>query len=329
MQERAPNRKKVVIVGAVHAAGMRLLEARDDIDFEVIEDGSEANLIERLKDADGVTLRAAKMTARVIAAAERLRVVSRHGVGYDSVDVPALSARGIPLAIAINCNAVSVAEQAFAYLMALAKRMMRFDAGTRAGEWAVLRRSFDQFDLAGRTLLVIGYGRIGRQIVRRALAFDMRVLVADPYVEAAEIAASGAEPVADFRSVLGEIDAVTVHTPLTPETRSLIGAPELRAMKRSAFVINCARGGIVDEPALAEALKAGTVAGAGIDVFDPEPPPPDHPLLNVDNAILSPHSAGVTIEAAIRAATESVQNVLDAFDGRLDPAAVVNREVLG
>jgi phosphoglycerate dehydrogenase-like enzyme len=115
MQERAPNRKKVVIVGAVHPAGMRLLEARDDIDFEVTEDGSEANLIEKLKDADGVTLRAAKMTAKVIAAAERLRVVSRHGVGYDSVDIPALNARGIPLAIAINCNAVSVAEQVFAF----------------------------------------------------------------------------------------------------------------------------------------------------------------------------------------------------------------------
>lgn len=329
MQERAPNRKKVVIVGAVHPAGMRLLEARDDIDFEVTEDGSEANLIEKLKDADGVTLRAAKMTAKVIAAAERLRVVSRHGVGYDSVDIPALNARGIPLAIAINCNAVSVAEQAFAFLMALSKRMMRFDHGTRAGEWAALRRSFDQFDLAGRTLLVLGYGRIGRQITRRALAFDMRVLVADPYVDTAEIAASGAEPVADFRSVLGEIDAITVHTPLNAETRGIVGAPELAAMKRSAFVINCARGGIVDEPALVAALKAGTIAGAGMDVFDPEPPPPDHPLLHAENVILSPHSAGVTIEAAIRAATESVQNVLDAFDGRLDPAVVVNTEVLG
>jgi D-3-phosphoglycerate dehydrogenase len=306
---------------------MALLDARDDITYEIVDGKSEAELIEKIKDADAATIRTALVPASVIDAAERLKVLSRHGVGYDNIDVAALTRRGIPLAIAADANATAVAEHTLFFMLALAKQALRHDRATREGQWEI-RNRFETVDLMGRSVLVLGYGRIGREVAKRCAAFGMRVGVYDPYVQANLIEADGYSSVPDYQAVLAETDVLTVHMPLASESRHMIGAAELAALPDHALVINCARGGIVDEDALYDALTAGTIAGAGIDVFEQEPPPEDHPLFTLDNVLLSPHTAGMSREAALRMAVSTARNALAAIDGKLDPSMVVNREVL-
>jgi D-3-phosphoglycerate dehydrogenase len=318
---------KVLVVQPFHEDGMKLLEARSDVTIEIV-DGALEELAEKIADADGVTIRTALLPTAAIERAEHLKVVSRHGVGYDNIDVEALTRRGIPLAIAADANATAVAEHALYFMLALAKQGLRYDRATREGEWAV-RNSLDAVDLLGRRVLIMGFGRIGREVARRCAAFGMAVMVYDPYVQANVIEAAGDyRSVPDFEAALGDTDVLTVHMPLGVESRGLIGAAELAALPAHAFVINAARGGIVDETALHDALTSGKIAGAGLDVFDQEPPPEDHPLFALDNVILSPHSAGLSKEAAIRMAVSTARNVLAGIDGKLDPSMVVNREVL-
>ena len=269
------------------------------------------------------------MTPRVIeAAAGALKVVSRRGVGYDNVDLAALTGAGIPLTVVGSANSVSVAEHTLHLMLALAKQSHVQDARLRRASWNDARL-VRPVDLAGRRVLVLGLGRIGRLLVSRLLAMDMEVLVHDPFVDEAEIAATGATAASDWRAALPAIDFLTVNCPKTPETTGMVGAPELAAMKRTAFVVNTARGGIIDEAALYTALRDHAIGGAGIDAFDQEPAAPDHPLFELDNAIFTPHVAGLTTEAVYRMNVRAAQNVVDACDGVLDPQFVVNREVLG
>jgi D-3-phosphoglycerate dehydrogenase / 2-oxoglutarate reductase len=318
---------KVLVVQAFHEEGMKLLERRGDVTVEIV-DGALEELAAKIMDADGVTMRTSPLPALVIERAERLKVVSRHGVGYDNIDVDALTRRGIPLAIAADANATAVAEHTLYFMLALAKQGLRYDRATRARRWAV-RNSLEAVDLLGRRVLVMGFGRIGRQVAQRCAAFGMQVSVYDPYVQANVIEAAGEyRSVPDFPAVLPETDVLSVHMPLGEGSRGLIGSAELAALPAHAFVINAARGGIVDETALHDALTSGTIAGAALDVFEEEPPPENHPLFALDNVILSPHSAGLSKEAAIRMAISTARNVLAGIDGKLDPSTVVNREVL-
>lgn len=323
----AANKKKVLMLTPVHADGMALLAARDDIEVEVIDDVSEESILRHIAGAHGISVRIATISERIIEAAESLQVVSRHGVGYDAVDVDALTRRGIPLTIAPRANAPSVAELAMAYLLTLAKKLKPFDAMMRAGDWGS-RHTVQAFDLEGRTLVVVGLGRIGSRLVRRAAAFDMRVLGYDPYLDDDRIAAMGAEPVHDLQAALTGAHAVTVHCPLNAETRGIIGADQLAALAPGALVVNCARGGIVDEAALLAAVRSGHVAGAGMDVYDGEPPASDHPFFAEDRILLTPHSAGASLEALKRSGVQTVENILAALDGTLDPDVVVNKQVL-
>jgi D-3-phosphoglycerate dehydrogenase len=258
--------------------------------------------------------------------ADRLKVVSRHGVGYDNVPVDALTARGIPLAVVGPVHAGSVAEQAMYFILALAKSGFRHDAAVRRGDWAMGTR-LEAVDLAGRTLLIIGFGRIGREVARRARAFDMRVLAFSPHVAADQMEALGVTKVPAWRAALAESDFVSLHVPRLPATERMIGAAELAAMKPDACLINTARGGLIDEAALARALAEGTIAGAALDTFETEPPG-DNPLFASDRVILSPHVAGITRESAVRIAVAAAQNILDALDGQLDPLRVINPAVL-
>jgi D-3-phosphoglycerate dehydrogenase len=318
---------KVLIIQRFHERGMALLHARDDIHCEIVDGRSEAELADRIRDADAVTIRTVPLPAAVIDQAVRLKVVSRHGVGYDNVDVAALTARGIPLAIAADANATAVAEHTLFLILALAKQALRHDRATREGNWEI-RNRFETVDLLGRRVLILGYGRIGREVARRCAAFEMQVAVYDPYVQANVIEADGYRSVPDFAAVLPETDVLSVHMPLADESRHLIGAAELAALPSHALVINCARGGIVDEDALHAALTSGGIAGAGLDVFEQEPPPENHPLFALENVILSPHTAGMSQEAAIRMAISTARNALAGIDGTLDPVMVVNKEVL-
>jgi D-3-phosphoglycerate dehydrogenase len=318
---------KVLIILPFHEDGMKLFEARPDVAFEIVDGGLE-ELALKIVDADGVTIRTSPLPADILDRAERLKVVSRHGVGYDNIDVAALTRRKIPLAIAADANATAVAEHTLYFMLALAKGGHRYDRATRENNWS-LRNDLGPVDLLGRRVLILGFGRIGREVASRCAAFGMQVLIHDPYVQANLIEAAGAyRSLPDFHAALPETDILTVHLPLGPESRGLIGAEELAALPSHAFVINAARGGLIDEPALYDALTTGEIAAAALDVFDQEPPPADHPLFTLPNVLLSPHNAGLSKEAAIRMAISTARNALAGIDGKLDETMVVNREVL-
>lgn len=318
---------KVVVAPKIHQSGLDLLESRSDIRHEVLEDVSEASLKRAFADADGVVIRAMPVPRSAFETAKRLRIVSRHGVGYNNVDIDYLTELGIPLALTVDANALSVAEQTMFFLLALAKNGLVYDRATRGNRFGI-RESLDCIDISGKTLLIVGFGRIGRLVAERARAFGMKVAVFDPMVAAEMIIAARSAPVAALAEALPRADFLTVHVPLVKQTKGMIGAAELALMHKGACVINTARGGIVDEKALIAALTERRLRGAGLDVFEDEPPAADNPLLALDNVILSPHSAGLTVECAERMAIASVENVLAGLDGTLDPATVVNRQVL-
>lgn len=318
---------KVLVIHPIHDHGLQLLYDRNGLDVEVVTDDSVTNLVRKLADATAVTLRNTAFTAQLAERSPALKIVSRHGVGYDNVDVAALTKRGIPLALAIGANTVSVAEQVLYFMLTFAKCGFAYDRATRAGEFAH-RNRIDTIDLWQRTLLIIGLGRIGREVAARAGALGMRLTAYDPYIPPAVFEAHDCERTSDLNNALANADVVTLHVPRNDETRHLIGAGELARMKSSAFLINTARGGIVDETALHAALSVGAIAGAGLDVFEQEPVPATHPLLALDNVVVSPHSAALTREGSVRMAVSTARNVLDALDGKLDPNVVVNKETL-
>ena len=326
----AAAKKKILFIQRVHECGHALAANRDDVDIDVYEGRDPAEIKRRIVDADAIVVRTAVIDRWVIDAGRGLAIISRHGVGYDAVDIGAAAERSIPVTITPLANSVSVAEHAMFMLLALAKNARENDTAVREGRFESARTSMKPLDLAGRNLLIIGFGRTGSRVAPRALGFGMHVHAYDPYVDRAVMEAAGCTAVDDVHAVLPEMDAVTVHTPLNDETRGIIGAKELASMKRTAFVVNTARGGVVDEDALVDALEGKRIAGAGLDVFEvePAPPRPDHPLLAFDNVIVSPHCAGVTVESSMRMAQYSVRNVLDCFDGRLDPEVVVNRHLM-
>ena len=322
------NKYKVLVVQGLHEQGLQMLKNRTDIEFNVLMSDDENEILEAAKDVNGITVRTAKISSRIIEAANKLQVVSRHGVGYDSIDLVSLNNKKIPLTIAAHSNMISVSEQAMFFLLALSKNVFYYDDFTRKGDWTN-RWDVKAWDLAQKNILVIGFGRIGSNFVKRALAFDMNVYVYDPYVEKEKVKISGAIPVDNISENLQKMDAVTLHCPKNDETTDLFTKKEFNLMKKSSFIINCARGGILNEEDLYEALTNKKIAGAGLDVFDVEPTPSSNPLFKLNNVILSPHIAGVTVESTVRMATETVQNVLDVLDDKINQSVVVNNKEIG
>ena len=327
MNLKNTNKKKVLMVQGLHEEGQKLLLARDDIEPITIMSADENEILEAAKDVHGITVRTANISRKIIENSKNLKVVSRHGVGYDSVDVEALNDCNIPLAIAAHSNMISVAEHAMFMLLALSKNVFYYDDFARKADWTT-RWDIRAWDLSEKRLLVIGYGRIGSKLVKRALAFDMDVYVYDPYVDQTTIKKSGAHYVDDFKSILPQMDAVTLHCPKTKETTDMFSAEEFDAMKSTSILINCARGGIVNEKALYDALTNNKIRSAGLDVYDDEPSTSSNPLFGLSNILLSPHIAGVTQEATIRMSKQAVQNVLDVFDNKVDPDVIINKNVL-
>ncbi len=322
------NKYKVLVVQGLHEQGLKMLKNRTDIEFNVLMSDDEKEILEAAKDVSGITVRTAKISSKIIEAANKLQVVSRHGVGYDSIDLVSLNNKKIPLTIAAHSNMISVSEQAMFFLLALNKNIFYYDDFTRKGDWTN-RWEVKAWDLAGKNIMVIGFGRIGSNFVKRALAFDMNVYVYDPYIDHEKIKKSGAIPIQNFKNNLSKMDAITLHCPKNEETTNLFTKKEFQTMKKNAFIINCARGGILNEDDLYKALLNEKIAGAGLDVFDVEPTPSSNPLFKLKNVILSPHIAGVTVESTVRMATETVQNVLDVFDNKVNKSVIVNLEEIG
>ncbi len=321
------NKKKVLMVQGLHEEGQKLLLARDDIEPITIMSANEDEILEAAKEVHGITVRTANISRKIIENSKNLQVVSRHGVGYDSIDIDALNDCGIPLTIAAHSNMISVAEHAMFMLLSLSKNVFYYDKFARKADWTT-RWDIRAWDVAEKNLLVIGFGRIGSRLVKRALAFDMKVFVYDPYVDESEIKKSGAYYVSNFFDILPQMDAISLHCPKNDETTNMFSENEFKIMKESAFLINCARGGIIDEVALLDALKSNKIRAAGLDVYDDEPSTSSNPLFSLDNILLSPHIAGVTQEATIRMSKQAVQNVLDVFDDKVDPEVIINKNVL-
>lgn len=300
---------RVLIADKLETTGIELLTAAGlEVDNRPGLKGDE--LKAALKAADAVICRSQpKLTAEYFDDPGKLRAVARAGVGVDNIDVPAATRKGVVVMNTPGGNTVSAAEHTVALLLALARRIPAADAVMKAGGWD--RNKFVGTEVAGKTLGVVGLGRIGREVARRAKGMDMRIIALDPFVTAAKAAELGYELVSTLDELLPKVDFLTLHVPGGAQTKSLIGARELGLMKKTARVLNVARGGIVDEKALADALAAGTIAGAGVDVFTAEPIVADNPLLKAPNVVLTPHLGASTLEAQESVALEAAQLIAD------------------
>ncbi len=327
----ATNKKKIFVTESMSQLGRALLKERDDIELVEFPNMISASDFEAMLKAQapvhGVALGATRFGEPELEASKDMKVVTRIGVGFDAVDVPALSRRKVPLMVAGTANSPSVAEQALFMMLTLAKRAVEMHAIVKDGRWAH-RLGMLPYDLFGKTVLIVGFGRIGTRTAKRCLAMEMNVLVYDPFKPATEITAAGCEPVADLDAALPRADFVSIHCPKTPETVGMFNAARLGRMKAPAYLINTARGGIVDERALYDALVSGKLAGAGLDVFEQEPPPSGHSLFELPNVVMAPHVAGVTREAVDRMSVQTARNILSALDGDPIRQNVINQDVL-
>ena len=327
----ATNKKKIFVTQTMSPKARALLTERDDIELiefpNLITAPDFEAMLKQHAPVHGVALGATRFGETELEASKDMKVVTRIGVGYDAVDVPALSRRKVPLMVAGTANSPSVAEQALFMMLTLAKRAQEMHSMVKDGGWATRLGSLP-YDLYGKIALIVGFGRIGTRTAKRCLAMEMQVLVYDPYKPAAEITAAGCEAVADLDAALPRADFVSVHCPKTPETVGMFNAARLKHMKPTAYLINTARGGLVDEKALYDALVSGRLAGAGLDVFEQEPPPVGQVLHALPNVIMAPHVAGVTVEAVERMSEQTARNLLSALDGVPIRQNVINQDVL-
>lgn len=316
----------ILVAGAVHPAGLAALRADPHVTFDYVEDVSEESYAPLIGKADALVIRTQPLSAATVAKGERLKVVSRHGVGYDAVDLAALNARGIALMIVGDTNSLSVAEHAMMMLLACAKRTILADKAVRdPARWG-WRNQLELSEIAGKHLLIVGYGRIGRHLARLASAFGMEVKAYDPWLKAENWPEGGAARAESLTAALALADAVSVCAPKGDQP--ILGEVEIAAMRRGALLVNTARGEIVDEKALAAALLSGHIGAAGLDVFEKEPPDAANPLFAFEQVILSPHIAGLTVQAAERMAVASVENALAFLAGKADPDLIVNKPSL-
>jgi D-3-phosphoglycerate dehydrogenase len=300
---------RVLIADKLESAGIELLKSAG-LEVETRLGLSGPDLAAVLREFDAAIVRSQpKITAAVLESPGKLRAIARAGVGVDNIDVPAATRKGIVVMNTPGGNTVSAAEHTIALICALSRKIPAADAVVKAGGWD--RNKFVGTQLAGKTLGVVGLGGIGREVARRAKGLDMTVLALDPFVTAAKAAELGFETAASLDSLLPVVDFLTIHVPLSSETKSLINSRELSLMKKSACVLNVARGGIIDEAALAGALTAGIIAGAGVDVFSTEPVAADNPLLRAPNIVLTPHLGASTVEAQENVAVEAAQLIAD------------------
>ena len=306
---------------------MQLLRSHDELTHEVLEKPSQKEISIKLAKADALIIRTTKLSADMMDKANQLKIVARHGVGYDNIPVDVLSRKKIPLATTGNANAITVAEHALYFILTLAKRGSTFDRAMREGDWES-RNRLQGSEIFGKNLLLVGYGRIGREVAKRAKAFGMRIHVFDPYVDSEQVIQEGAIYINDLGASLSETDFLSLHLPFTPQNRHIIGASEIKTLPTTAYVINTARGGLIDEDELLKALDAGTLSGAGLDCFEQEPPQRKMELLRSDKVVLSPHNASLTAECTRRLGLVCVENVVDALTGRLQKDRVVNWEAV-
>ena len=315
---------KIALVDKMHEDGINLLKKNPKFECEIIEDLSKKNLMSRLPNFDGITLRRGKIDSEILEKCKKLKVISRHGVGYDNVDIKYLKEKKISLLVTGTTTSVSPAEHIMFMILNISKSFNLFDQSVRNGKFdTIMHMKHNSFELRNKKILIVGFGRIGKKLIKRCLGFEMKVFVYDPFVNKKIIEDFGGIKIDNFDEELKKIDVLSLSVPLTKLTYNMINLGKMKMMKKTSIIINTSRGGVINEKDLNEALNQEIIYGAGLDVFEKEPPESDNPLLKNKKVLLSPHAATFTKECTSNMAVQTAQNIIDFFDKKLDKLMVV------
>ena len=309
---------KIGIIEKIDDVGLGVLDKDPNFEYQVIENVSKENLIKELPKFHGITLRVAKLDEDILSKCNKLKVISRHGVGYDNVDTNYLKKNNIALLITATGNAVTVAEHAMYMMICLSKGIISYDTEVRSGEFKKNVSKIETYELFQKEILIAGFGRIGKNLIKRCLGFEMNVKVYDPFVSNEIIESFGGKKVENLNTAVTTADFISLHMPLNENTKNLINLKLLKTMKNNTIVINTARGGVINEKDLNQALNDKIIFAAGLDVFEKEPPDSNNPLLKNERVLLSPHSATFTKECKSRMSIETVQNLIDFFENKIN-----------
>ena len=315
---------KIGILQRIHEEGIKILDSNKNFEFEVIDDLSPSNLLDKINSFDGITLRTTKLTNDILLKASKLKVISRHGVGYDNVDTNFLKQKNISLFITATANAQAVSEHVFYMMLTISKNFLNLDNEVRVGNFKKNMDKLETFELNNKEILIAGFGRIGKNLIKKCIGFDMKVKVYDPFVHASLVEQMGGTKIENFDLGIKSADFISIHMPLNKETKNLLNMSRIQTMKNTAVIINTARGGIINEHDLDKALNEKIILAAGLDVFENEPLNLDSPLLKNRKVILSPHTAALTNECRIRMAKETTQNLVDFFENKINKTMLVN-----
>ena len=314
---------KIAIIEEFHKSGLELFDKHKDFTYEIINDASENNLINKLPKFDGCTLRVSKLTSKIMSACKNLKIISRHGVGYDNVDLNYIKKNNISLLITATANAVAVAEHVLSMFLCLSKSIMKYDFEVRAGNFKENAKQIKSFELLNKNILIAGFGRIGKKLISRCLPFGTNVYVYDPYIDKKIIEEYGGVKVNSIEEGLKIADYISLHMPFTDKTKDLFNYSVFKKMKKNSIIVNTARGGIINEYDLEKALNERLIFGAALDVFAVEPVEKNNPLLKNNKVILTPHSATFTEECTSRMGIETTKNIIDFFENKLDKSMYV------
>ena len=315
--------KNILIIQPIDKSGIEILENHPDYNFEIIDGTDLEEIKKKIIECDGISIRTAKLPAEVIRGAKNLKIISRHGVGYDNIDLEAAKEKNITISITATANAVAVAEHVMFMLLNISKRKDMYDKTVKSGRFNDRNKLPKTIELWNKNILIMGFGRIGKSLIKRCIGFEMNVYVYDPFVSKEEIESLGGKKIEDLKAGVKKMDALTLHMPLNEKTKNIINYDVLKNMKKNCIIINASRGGIINENDLNKSLNENKIFGAGLDVFDTEPPDNDNPLLKNDKTFLSPHTAAFTEECMVRMGKETIQNIIDFFDKKLEKSKIV------
>jgi len=318
------SKKKILIIQPIHEAGIKLLTDNSNYEYEILENLEAQDIKSKISNCDAISIRTAKLSGELINCSKNLKIISRHGVGYDNIDLTASKEKNITLAITATANAIAVAEHVLFMLLNIAKRKSMYDDSVKSGNFSNRNKLPKTIEIWNKNILIAGFGRIGQCLIKRCKGFEMNVFVYDPFVSKEVVESLGGKKVENLEDSIKNMDAVSLHVPLNDKTKNLINYNLLRTMKKNCIIINAARGGIINEIDLDRALNENLIFGAGLDVFEKEPPDQNNPLLKNDKVFLSPHTAAFTEECMVRMGKETIQNIIDFFEKKLDKSKIIN-----
>ena len=317
------SKKKILIIQPIHEAGIKLLTDNANYEYEILENLEAQDIKSKISNCDAISIRTAKLSGELINCSKNLKIISRHGVGYDNIDLTASKEKNITLAITATANAIAVAEHVLFMLLNIAKRKSMYDDSVKSGNFSNRNKLPKTIEIWNKNILIAGFGRIGQCLIKRCKGFEMNVFVYDPFVSKEVVESLGGKKVENLEDSIKNMDAVSLHVPLNDKTKNLINYNLLRTMKKNCIIINAARGGVINEIDLDRALNENLIFGAGLDVFEKEPPDQNNPLLKNEKVFLSPHTAAFTEECMVRMGKETIQNIIDFFEKKLDKSKTI------